>query len=359
MTAIEGMMEDITARKRGQWLLEEAEQRYRGIFEHASEGLFQCTVHGRFVSGNPALARILGYESFQEMEQRVADMGESLFEDPERYAEFILRLEDHGAVEDFETMAFCRGGDLVWISISAREVRNEEGQVVMYEGSIQDITDRKAAESRLLARSGRDELTGLLNRAMFMNHLKKAFRRARRVDGFSFALAVLDVDGFGAVNREHGREIGDQMLTQTARRLDSCLRIEDVLARMDNDEFAVLMSDVGDMTDALRVADRLLGSMAEPFQIGNAEVRVTASMGLVMAAETYAGPEKMLDDADSALYRARKGGSPVRGVRFEPAHRGGAAPHAGEGCPGGLGPRRVPSLLSAHGGIAHREDQGL
>lgn len=139
---------DITERKRAESALLEAEEKYRSIFENAAEGIFQTTAAGRYISANPSLVRMYGYDSAAEMLADVSDIAHHYL-NPMRRKEFIAALEQHGAIENFESEVYCKTGSVIWISENARAVRDEQGDLLYYEGTIQDITQRKQAEQAL------------------------------------------------------------------------------------------------------------------------------------------------------------------------------------------------------------------
>jgi PAS domain S-box-containing protein len=140
---------DITKRYEAESALREAELKYRSIFENAVEGIFQTTLDGRFLSTNPALARIYGYDSPEELAANLPDVTNQLYFDPSRRQEFIERLHRDGAVVRFESQVYRRDGTLIWISENARIVYNNDGTPAYYEGTVEDITDLKRAEEAL------------------------------------------------------------------------------------------------------------------------------------------------------------------------------------------------------------------
>ena len=142
---------DITERKRGEEALRQAEEKYRGIFENAVEGIFQTTPGGRYISVNPALARVYGYGSPEELMATVSDIGHLVYVNPERRTEFKRLIEAQGFVERFEYEVYCKDGSTVWLSENARAVRDASGAVIYYEGAVQDITERKRGEDALRA----------------------------------------------------------------------------------------------------------------------------------------------------------------------------------------------------------------
>jgi two-component system cell cycle sensor histidine kinase/response regulator CckA len=141
-----GMYEDITERRRAEQAQREAEERFRSLFENATEGIFQSTTDGRYLSVNPALARMCGFASPAEMISSVEDLGREIYADPNVRTVFKHLIEKYGAVKDFEYEVRRRDGAKIWISENAHVVRNPDGEILSYEGTIEDITARKRAE---------------------------------------------------------------------------------------------------------------------------------------------------------------------------------------------------------------------
>jgi PAS domain S-box-containing protein len=129
--------------------LEVAEAKYRSIFENAGEGIYQSTVDGRHLTANPALAKILGYNSPEEVIENLTDIEHQIYVDPKRRSEFIRLIEQHGTVSEFESQIYRKDGSIIWICEKARVVRDESGNLLYYEGLIEDITKRKQAEEAL------------------------------------------------------------------------------------------------------------------------------------------------------------------------------------------------------------------
>jgi two-component system, cell cycle sensor histidine kinase and response regulator CckA len=141
-----GMYEDITERRRAEQAQREAEERFRSLFENATEGIFQTTTDGRYLSVNPALARMCGFASPSEMISTVQDLGRELYADPNVRKVFKQLIEKYGSVKDFEYEVRRKDGAKIWISENAHVVRNPDGEILSYEGTIEDITARKRAE---------------------------------------------------------------------------------------------------------------------------------------------------------------------------------------------------------------------
>jgi len=145
---IAGIAEDITRHKLAEEALQKAEAKYRSIYENAIEGIFQTTPEGRYLSANPALARMLGFDSQEELILSVSDIGQQICVDPESRVELKRRLDSDGYVRGFENQTFRKDGSKIWISINARVVRDARGKILYYEGTSQDITERKRAEEQ-------------------------------------------------------------------------------------------------------------------------------------------------------------------------------------------------------------------
>jgi len=127
------------------------EQRYRGIFDHAIEGIFQTTIDGRYLGANPALARLYGYESPAELQRELRDIERQLYAQPGRRAEFLAGMARDGKVSNFESQVYRKDGSIIWISENAVAVRDDAGRLLYYEGFVVDITARHAAEAALEA----------------------------------------------------------------------------------------------------------------------------------------------------------------------------------------------------------------
>ena len=172
-----------------------------------------------------------------------------------------------------------------------------------------DISRRKQMEEKLLHDAFHDALTGLPNRALFMDHLRLAVERAKRPKKrYLFAVLFLDLDRFKIINDSLGHTMGDQLLVATAARIQKCLRHLDTVARFGGDEFAVLLDGVEDVNDTIRVAQRLQRELTTPINVGGHEVFTSVSIGIALSDTGYERPEDVVRDADTAMYRAKAAG---------------------------------------------------
>lgn len=300
-----GVAIDISERLHAVEALRQAEEKYRSIFEHAVEGIFQSTPETGYISVNPALARIYGYDSPQDLISSVTDISQQLFVDPQRCSELLQTLNEEGSIRDVEAQVHRKDGTVIWISINARAIRDEAGNVKFYEGSVEDISQRKESEYRLHLEAFYDRLTKLPNRALFLNRLGHVLELAKRRENFYFAVLFLDFDGFKHINDSLGHVLGDELLIEIGRRLGVGLRPGDTVARLGGDEFTVLLEDIKDVASAIQVAERIHYEMSRPLHLAGHEVFPSVSIGIAFGSTNYDKAEDVLRDADTAMYRAK------------------------------------------------------
>ena len=289
-------------------LLYSAVNANNGSIENAIEGIFQMNADTRLLHANPALARIFGYTYPSEFVAEHPRFDETLFLEKERYDEFMRALQGSEVAEEFESQIRRRDGSLVWIALNGRSVLDTNGALRYYEGSVENITKRKVAEERLLRHAFHDKLTGLPDRALFLDRLDQFIRRTKRNDAYTFAVLFVDLDRFKNVNDSLGHMMGDQLLVSTARKLEACLRPGDTVARLGGDEFAILLDDVKDITDATQLAERIQNRLIIPFSLNGQEVYSTASIGIAFGNRANDNVEELLHNADVAMYRAKSEG---------------------------------------------------
>jgi diguanylate cyclase (GGDEF)-like protein/PAS domain S-box-containing protein len=288
--------------------LEESESRFRSAFDYTAVGMALAEPGGRFTQVNSAMCQITGHS---EAELLATDF-QSLTHPDELGKALVLvhqLLQRQIPAFQLELRFRNRQGDTVWVfwSVSlARDLKSKSDRLIF---QVQDITDRKRAEEQLLHDALHDGLTGLPNRALFLDHLRVAISRAKRGPERHFAVLFLDLDRFKVINDSLGHLAGDQLLIETARRLQDCLRPGDTVARLGGDEFTILVEELEDKNGAAFLADRLQRRLSEPFTLNGHEVFTTASIGIAVGEARYENPEEMLRDADTAMYRAKAQGA--------------------------------------------------
>jgi diguanylate cyclase (GGDEF)-like protein/PAS domain S-box-containing protein len=188
-------------------------------------------------------------------------------------------------------------------------VRSAGRRATRIAGSLTDTTARAAAQERLDSAGFLDPLTGLCNRAVFVEGLGRRLEEFKqRRGGSRFAALYLDLDRFKVVNDSLGHLVGDELLTAVSRRLESCLRTGDALARLGGDEFAILLNGLGDEQQANAIAFRIQEVLSAPFSIGGREVFTSASIGIAFGLADYTNPDEIMRDADTAMYHAKSRG---------------------------------------------------
>ena len=285
----------------------QAEERYRAIVENALEGIFQTSVDGHYLSANPALARIYGYGSPEEMICALTAIETQLYVSNTRRGEFARLLEANSVIANFESEVRRRDGSHIWITENARIVCNPAGEVLYYEGSVIDITERKRAEEQLHHHALHDALTDLPNRLLFQDRLRGALSRAQRSNK-AVAVLFVDLDNFKMINDSMGHEAGDALLKQIAARLQAAARREDTIARMGGDEFTLILEGLHRVEEAAQIAENIVAQLQQPVALGEREVFASASIGIVYSENPTALPEDLLRDADTAMYHAKTGG---------------------------------------------------
>lgn len=304
---LEGFVEDISAQYHARNALATAETRYRSIFEHSSEGIFQTTADGHYLDANPALAQIYGYESPSAMMAELRDIGTQLYVDPQRRVAFQCIMAECGSVHGFEARIRRRDGSTIWIRENARAVRGPGGGLLYYEGTVQDITAAKSYQEQLEHQANHDQLTGLPNRSLLDDRLQQAIGNANR-SGSTAVVAFIDLDHFKYINDSLGHLIGDALLVEIAGRLQSCLRGVDTVARYGGDEFVLVLCNHCEFGTIIQVLERVIEEIKHPVLVANKELFVTCSIGLAVYPQDGSDVQSLIKHADSAMYLAKSSG---------------------------------------------------
>jgi len=278
-----------------------------GFFETPFTGFFECAADGRFTRVNSTLAQIFGYQTPEEFIEDIS-FHSNLCPDSEREEEYSRQLKENGRVSNWELQLAKSQHSSVWVEENARTVRDESGVLLHIEGTMQDISRHKQREAELMRHAFHDKLTGLPDRALFLERVERCIKRRARRQSYWFAVLFLDLDRFKIVNDSLGHSAGDQLLIAAAQKLESSLRPGDTVARLGGDEFAILLDDIQDLNDATSVADRIQHLFSEPSNLGGHEVYTSASIGIALISRNHDRPDDLLRDADTAMYRAKAAG---------------------------------------------------
>jgi diguanylate cyclase (GGDEF)-like protein/PAS domain S-box-containing protein len=301
---IEGFIEDETDNHRTLEALKNAEHYYRNLVENASVGIFQTSMDGHYLSANPALARIYGYITPEELMQALSDIGRQLYVDAGRRNEFRRQMLIHGEVINFESEVYRRDGSKIWISENAHVVHDISGRFVCYEGTVHDITERKQHQTQLERQANYDVLTGLLNRNLLHKMLEQGIAHAARMS-YYLAVVFVDLDNFKFINDSLGHAAGDKLLVEVAERLRSCLRACDIVVRQGGDEFVLVLNDHYRIHSIISLLERVLAEISKPVMLSGRAFKVSASLGTAVYPQDGSDAPSLLKHADAAMYAAK------------------------------------------------------
>ena len=304
--------------------LAERDQLFRLISENAADMIALVDRNGRRLYNSPAYQKILGY-SAEELQQTSA-LEQIHPDDRPRVIEAAEKARLTGQGQPLEYRIRHKDGSWRILESTASAIRNVRGETEKLVIVNRDITERKRAEQMLVHHAFHDGLTDLPNRALFLDRLQHVVNLAKRHPSYKFAVLFIDVDEFKLYNDSLGHTAGDQLLIQIGQRLTASLRREDTvsrpspslqaeasadddtLARLGGDEFTVLLYDIRDASDAIRVSERIAAKLAIPLTINGQEIVISASIGIALSTTPHSGAEELLRDADIAMYRAKRAG---------------------------------------------------
>ena len=303
--AVMSINRDITSRIKADTALRESEYKLRGLIENMSEGLLHLDRSDCIIFINKRFCEMTGYREDELIGQNASDL--LLDDEGRKVVEKTNQRRREGVSENYELQLRTARGKMIWSLVGAVPMLDADGKIIGSMSVHTDITERKRAEEQLVHNAMHDALTGLPNRALFLEHLRRAMGHSP-LRKKTFAVLFLDFDGFKLINDSLGHLEGDTLLKMIARRLESLLRGDDVVARLGGDEFTILLDELTDSKDVLLVVERIKDIFREPFNLGGREVFISASIGIALRDAKYKTPEEMLRDADIAMYRAKSGG---------------------------------------------------
>ena len=304
--------------------LTERNQLFEVITENAADMIAVVDGTGNRLYNSPAYQKVLGYSS---EELKLTSSVEQIHpEDQPRVLEAAEKAKVTGRGERLEYRMRHKDGTWRNLESVATAIPNEQGQIERLVIVNRDITDRKRAEVALAHNALHDSLTDLPNRALFLDRVRHVLALSHRHTSYKFAVLFIDLDEFKVVNDSLGHAAGDALLIQIARRLSASIRGVDTisrsvlmqtasqvanegsLARVGGDEFTILLEDIRDCGDAIRVAERLQERLIIPFVVERQEVVIAASIGIAFCATSYTNSEDLIRDAEIAMYRAKREG---------------------------------------------------
>jgi diguanylate cyclase (GGDEF)-like protein/PAS domain S-box-containing protein len=300
------IVRDITTRKHAEETLRISQERYILAMQGANDGLWDWNLETNELHYSPRWKSMLGYQA--------AEIGNSSAEWLDRVhihdrSRLDIAIDAHlkGASPHLmiEYRILHKDGTYRWMLCRGLAVRNGMERAYRMAGSQTDITDRKKAEEQLLYDAFHDNLTGIANRALFLDRLSRVIEHTKRRDHYQFAVLFLDLDRFKVINDSLGHIIGDQLLKLIAERLESVLRSGDTIARFGGDEFVILLEDIQSQQDAILVAERVQHKLEVPYLVYDQKVFTSASIGIVLSSIGYETTNEVVRDADIAMYQAK------------------------------------------------------
>ena len=302
-----GIAEDITQGKLAKLAMLKSEEQFRLTFEMAPIGMAITALNGQFKRVNQALCDALGYEEQELLKLSFADI--TYAEDLELHqTQQEALLENKGSDYQIETRYISRDLRIVDAILKVVIVRDAKGEPLHFNNQIVDITERKHMEKQLLHDALHDSLTGLPNRALFMDRLDHELKRAKANPDYVFAVLFLDLDRFKVVNDSAGHLVGDQLLIEISRRLEKSVNFTDTVARLGGDEFTILLENIHNIKNAIAVAEKIDQALSIPFHLDGYELFSSASIGIALSCEGYEKPDEIMRDADLTMYSAKEQG---------------------------------------------------
>jgi diguanylate cyclase (GGDEF)-like protein/PAS domain S-box-containing protein len=283
------------------------------LLENIQDAVMATDEHFTLRAWNKGAEQMFGWRADEVLGRKVHEVVRSAYS--EEQLDQILRELSESGQQHTDAVKYHKDGSPIYAEELTIALRGEQGEISGYLSIMRDLTERKESErlrrseARLRYQAFHDLLTGLANRHLFLEHLEQALRRTGRTRGRKVAVLFMDLDNFKVINDSLGHQVGDVLLTAVSERLQGCLRPQDTLARFGGDEFTVLLEEVANPNEAVRVAERILETFRSPFVLDGREAVVTVSIGIALGTASTKNSEELLRDADTAMYRAKAQGT--------------------------------------------------
>ncbi|WP_194286346.1 putative bifunctional diguanylate cyclase/phosphodiesterase [Rhodocyclus gracilis] len=301
---VEALIEDDSEQVASERRRDDAEWRFRSMFENLVVGMFRTTRDGRYLAANQALAKLYGYASPSALVASLRNIAERLYVDPARREEFARLIREEGRVIDFVSEVYRADGTRIWIAENAHAVHDAAGSLLYYEGTVENVTERREYQARLEHQATHDLLTGLPNRTLLRDRLHQAISAAKRGSS-RVVTAFVDLDNFKYVNDSLGHAAGDTLIIRMAQRLREALRAIDTVARYGGDEFVLVLAEHSGLHHTMGTLERVQRAISEPLFIDGRELRVNCSIGVSLYPENGDDIGTLLRHANAAMHHAK------------------------------------------------------
>ena len=288
--------------------LQEEKQKLRAIVNSIGSGVIITDTNSRIQTINPVAEVLTGWHKNEALGKNLMEVLNLVNQDTGEVIENLVKqvIETDAVIQIPENcILIAKNGTKIPIGDSIAPIRDRNGSITGTVLVFQDITQRKQTEAELLHNAFYDALTKLPNRVLFQDRLRLAIERSKRRNNYRFAVLFLDLDGFKGINDRFGHGMGDDLLVAVSGRLESCFRSGDTVARYGGDEFAILVDEIKDVSEATNFANRIQDTLRAPIHLNGREISISASIGIALNSNDYDQPDNLLQNADTAMYRAK------------------------------------------------------
>ena len=315
-----GMITNISQRKKMEQALSESEERLEGILTSIQDVVWSLDPRFSQLKYINSAAQIIFGFSLEELYKTSNFLLTIVHPDDQEIVKHHRHILAETGHTEFQYRIIRKDGQTRWLYSRIRGVYNEQGNMIRVDGIESDITEQKLAQEQLQYNATHDYLTNLPNRILFIDRLEHAIERQKRHPEFNFAVLFLDLDEFKVINDSLGHAIGDQLLQEIACRLHQGLRSDDTLARLGGDEFTILLEDIEEVKDAIKIAKRIHLDLTKPFMLEGQDIYINTSIGIALSCSGYKKASEILRDADTAMYRAKADGKACYAIFDQKMH---------------------------------------
>ncbi|PHS26756.1 MAG: diguanylate cyclase [Methylophaga sp.] len=294
-------LHDITRHKQTEELVQLAST----VFQHSSEGMLVTSAEKKIIAINPAFSNITGFSAADILNKSAFILISKRYD-----STFILEMQsiiDTAGQWKGEVWASRKNGEEFLVSATINTIHNEDGSIKQRVTLFSDISEKKEAELLALKQANYDPLTSLPNRTFFYNRLEQEIKNSN-ITNKPLAVFFLDLDRFKIINDTFGHPMGDKLLIEAGRRIADIVQDEETVARLGGDEFTVILANLNDLNRIGLVADKIIASLNQPFQIENNLVYISASIGITLYPDDALTVDDLLRNADQAMYFAKDSG---------------------------------------------------